>query len=740
MRMKSKALALILALAMVLSLAVPAFAADADDAAASSATVTIPEAGEGDIVILHSNDVHGAIEGYATMAALKAYYQELGAEVLLVDAGDYIQGTTYVSVSQGATAIEMMNLAGYDYAAVGNHEFDYGYANLAELAPKAEFEILSANTLYNGKAAFGDHAVVTLGDVKVGIFGMETPETATKAHPAKIQGVTFLAGEELYACAQAEVDALKAAGCDYIIGLGHLGVDDETKATANRSIDMLVKVTGIDVFIDAHSHSTISVIEEKIAAEGGSGNKVGDTLVTSTGTKFANFGVVVIAADGTITTNLISAEDAAKVVTPDAKVAARAAEIIAEIEAIYGATFATTEVRLNGDRDPGNRTEETNLGNLITDAMLWYATKDGGLEVEDDYVVAVTNGGGIRATIEAGDITMNDINTVLPFGNTVAIVYVDGASLLEALEASTYSTPTAVGGFPQVSGIEFTINTEEEFDQGDLYPGSTYYQPNSISRVTINSINGKDFNPEATYAVVTNDFCAAGGDTYYAFKVAPNVMDTGVPMDEAVMAYITEELDSVVTAEKYGKTEGRITIGEFGKSEAPAGTFIDVAADAWYAEAVNYVVEAQIMNGVPGGKFDPAGTVTRGTLMTMLARYAGEDTTPAAGEAWYQPGMDWAVEAEISDGTAPERAITRQEVAALLYRYVGSPEAEADLSAFTDADSIADWAEDAMVWAVANGILQGSNNALNPAGTATRDVIAQIMMNFCVLAATAEAA
>lgn len=574
-------LPLLLALVMVFSLAMPAFAAEGEEPAAAA----LPEAGKGDIVILHSNDVHGQIQGvtgdsknpvpngYAYMAALKAYYKGLGAEVLLVDAGDYIQGDPYVNLSKGATAIELMNLAGYDFAALGNHEFDFGYANMVELEKQADFEILSANTMLNGKPVFGTHAVVELGGKKVGIFGMETPETATKAHPAKLEGVEFLSGEEMYACAQAEVDALK--DCDYIICLGHLGVDDETAATANRSIDMLKEVKGIDVFIDGHSHSTIDFITGKI---GTGKNKVGDTYVTSTGTKFNNYGVVILKADGAIQTELVSAEEAAKL-TPDKGVADRAQKIIDDIEKELGVVFAKTEVELNGAKAPGNRTEETNLGDLITDAMLWFATKDGGLEVNLDHVVALTNGGGIRATIKAGDITMKNINTVLPFGNTVAIVYVTGEALLEALEASTFCTPEAVGGFPQVAGVEFTLNTAIEFDQGEQYPGSTYFAPKTIKRVTINSINGKPFDPKATYAVVTNDFTAAGGDTYYSFKVAPSVMDTGTPLDEAVVLYIKEVLKGVVPAKLYGEVRGSIKIiheAPKDPTQPPTGDFVAV--------------------------------------------------------------------------------------------------------------------------------------------------------------------
>ena len=341
---------------------------------------------------------------------------------------------------------------------------------------------------------------------------------------------------------------LKNEGCNYIICLGHLGIDDETALTKNRSIDLLEKVTGIDVFIDGHSHST----EEEIAEKTNADRKVGDTVLTSTGTKIENIGVVTI-KDSAITTETVSAETVE--VPADSEIAARAAAILAEVEAEYGTVFAKTEVKLNGEKAPGNRTEETNLGDLITDALVWKATQEG--EAVD---AAITNGGGIRATIEAGDITKKDVNTVLPFGNTLSIIKITGAELLEVLEASTFCTPEAIGGFPQVSGIEFTLDTAKAYDQGDEYPGTTYFAPKTINRVTITSVGGKGFDPAATYTIATNDFMASGGDTYYRFVNATANYDLGIAMDEVVMQYITDVLGGTVTAEKYGEPAGRITI------------------------------------------------------------------------------------------------------------------------------------------------------------------------------------
>ena len=539
--MKKKLLSLLLALAMVFTLAA---CGEKKPDPGKDATATEP------VVILHTNDVHGAVSNYAKVAALASQYESEGAYVLILDAGDFSQGDTAVSVSEGATAVELMNMVGYDAVALGNHEFDYGFEALKKNMENAQFPVLAANVKYNGELAFDDAAVFTTpGGTKIGVFGLDTPETATKAHPGKIQGVTFAGGEELYQIAQDMANMLREdEGCNYVICLGHLGIDDETAATGNRSIDLLNKVTGIDVFIDGHSHSDLEAIK---AATGGTG-KVGSTLLTSTGTKLASIGCIIMDKDSISVKSLPTAE---LTTTPDKVVAARAAAIQKQIDDDYGTVFAKTTYELNGAKAPnGNRDGETNLGDLITDALVWGAKKNG--EAVD---AAVTNGGGIRATIKAGDITKKDVNTVLPFGNTLSIVKVTGAELLEALEASTYCTPDALGGFPQVSGIAFTVDTAKTYDAGSLYPDSTYHAPKSINRVTIQSVGGKPFDAKAVYTIATNDFMAAGGDTYYAFKTASANYDLGVPMDEVLMDYIKTELKGVV-GDTYAQPQGRITI------------------------------------------------------------------------------------------------------------------------------------------------------------------------------------
>ena len=518
-------------------------------------TVSTPQSFEGKTIILHSNDVHGQLDGYASIAGLAEFFRAKGAEVILTDSGDFSQGSVYVSLSKGHSAIEMMNAVGYDVVTLGNHEFAFGYDQLMENLKDAKFQTICANVTKDGEAILPASTIIeTQSGIKLGFFGMETPQTASKVNPNMIHGVKITTFDSLYTCAQESVDALKEQGADLVIGLWHLGIDDEATTDGYRSVDVLDHVTGVDLVLDGHSHTVMTQSDDA-------------KPVQSTGTKFAYVGVVVIdnatkAIEDHFLINTVY-------IPKDEAVAAAAQEIISAVDEKYGTAFATSEVLLNGERNPGNRTEETNLGDLICDALVWSVTKEGGLEQQEPTdIVGITNGGGIRASIEAGDVSMKDINNVLPFGNTVAVIYVTGAELLEALEASTFITPEAIGAFPQTSGIEWTIDTTVAYAQGNLYinadgSDTTYYGPASIGRVSIQSVNGQPFDPAATYAVVTNDFCAAGGDTYNVFMRAYNEgtgFDTGVPMDEAVVDYITNALDGKITAEAYGEPRGSLTI------------------------------------------------------------------------------------------------------------------------------------------------------------------------------------
>lgn len=654
-----KFLSVLLAMAMVLSLTVTGFAIE-DTATTREPEVMTEEATmAGKTVILHTNDVHGAIEGYAYITALKADYEAKGAEVILVDAGDYSQGEVYVSDTKGLDAVEMMNVTGYDVVTLGNHEFDYGYAQLKANMTKADFKILCANVYgEDGTPIFdANYTYTTKSGVKIGFFGMETPEAQTKANPALIKGLKF--DTDLKAVAEKQLEALKDD--DVVIALSHLGVDDSSKPYT--SYDLYNAAKGIDFIIDGHSHSVMT--------KGKNGEPI-----QSTGTKFANIGVIVIDdATKKIESNSLYEikEDTAK----DAAVAAAAQKIIDRIDKEYGAVFAKSKVELNGAKAPnGNRDGETNNGDLITDAMLWKVMQNKeGLTVNEDHVVAITNGGGIRAAIKVGDVTKKDIKTVLPFGNTIEVIYVTGTELLEALEASTFCVPESIGGFPQVSGISYTISTGAVYDaNAETYPASTYYGPKSINRVTINSINGKEFKANDTYAVVTNNFCAEGGDTYYAFAAATSKFDTGVTLDMAVMDYITKELKGVI-GEQYAAPQGRILMNPFK----------DVKVSSWFGKYVIDLYNDGIINGTSATTYAPNDTLTWAAALKLLLVSNGDlKAADATGADWSKNAIAKAAElglvAADLDGT---KAISRLEFCQIAAKLNKLAESKTE-SKFTD--------------------------------------------------------
>lgn len=494
-------------------------------------------------VILHTNDVHGAVEGYSYINPLKKAYEDEGATVLLMDAGDYISGGIYVNASEGESAITLMNQVGYDYVGLGNHEFEYGQEHLNDLLSKGTFKVLCSNVFKDDKTIYDSEVVIKIGNLKIGVFALETPEVLTKTNPEGNRGLTIPSYGEMYEIAQKEIEKLKKES-DLIICLSHLGIDDES--TGNRSYDLYYNAPGIDFIIDAHSHSVMTEGDNK-------------EPIQSTGTKFENIGVIVIDNETKkIESNeLIPTEG----LEQDTDVLATAQNVIQTVDAEYDKVIAKTLVDLNGVKE-NVRTKETNLGDLATDAMLWAFKNENKVDVDDDHIVVIQNGGGIRTSIPTGDITRKQTFEVFPFGNTISVNYCTGYELLETLEASTFSTPEAAGGFPQIAGMKIVIDTTKKYDQGELYPESTYYGPNSIQRVTILEVNGKPFNLDDTYAVIDNDFVSAGGDTYYALRagrLTGNAYDTPITLDSALANYIMYELGGVV-GEEYKEPQGRISI------------------------------------------------------------------------------------------------------------------------------------------------------------------------------------
>ena len=537
----------------------------ADDTTAETETPAAPAAAEladdytGKTVILQSNDVHGAIDRYQYMAGLRNELEKRGADVILADSGDYSQGSPYVNFYKGSSAIRMMNKTGYDVATLGNHEIDYSTDNLFKITEKAEFSILCADMYHagTGEEPFADTEVVDAGDVRIGFFGLDTPESKTKTDPKKLGGYDFYDNESdptIYERAQQCVDELKEEGADVIVCVCHLGVDASSEPYCSYNI--YEETTGIDLMLDGHSHTVMT------EGEGG-------TPIMSSGTKIQNIGMAVIDEKSKEVESRQLYEVTEDSYT-DEEVLKEAHAIMAEVDAAYGYKVGESLVELNGATTAesatapftnGNRDGETNLGDFVTDAVRWKLTEDDeGLGLDADKSVVVLNGGGNRDWIHKGDVTRMDIHTVWPFSNSLYIVTVTGKELLEVLEAGSFCTPEGVGGFPQVAGIDYTIDTTQEYDaQKECYPGSTYYGPASIQRVTVNSINGQPFDENAEYHVLTTDFCADGGDTYYALTRAVSSLDTGVMLDDAVTDYLETGLGGVI-GEEYAEAAGRIHI------------------------------------------------------------------------------------------------------------------------------------------------------------------------------------
>ena len=548
-----KLLSLVLALAMMLCVFAPAVAEGAL---------------EGKLVILHTNDMHGRAVatddqlGYARIATLKKTLQAQGAEVLLMDAGDFSQGTPVVNLGYGKNAVEFLNATGYDIAVPGNHEFDWGADNMEQNMANAQFAVVCANLTRaaDGTTIFPANKIYETAIGKVGVFGLTTPEIMTKTHPDKIKNISLPQAEELYAVAAAQVAELEAPGCDMIVCLAHLGDADES--ITNRSIDVLANVEGIDLFIDGHSHTTLDggVVEgETLRVSTGEYSEAIGYVVAESVTEDEVTSIALTAGLYTLADNAEAAFALGAGLAIDEEVAAVVNAIDAKVEEELSATFAKTEVLLDGNRAPGVRTQETNLGDFSADAILWSAKQALG---EDKVDAALTNGGGIRASIEVGDVTMKTMKTVFPFGNEVATLTLTGAELLEALEAATWCIPEAIGAFPQVAGIEFTIDTSVAFENGEQYANSTYYAPaNPGSRVTIATVGGEAWAADAEYVIATNDFTAAGGDTYgvFAYPFQQTGYKTGVALEDALINYTQTVLGGVIGAE-YAAPAGRITI------------------------------------------------------------------------------------------------------------------------------------------------------------------------------------
>lgn len=575
-----KLFSLLLALVMVLSLAAPVFAAEAE-----GETVTI----------LYTNDVHTYIDKDLNYT-VAAQYRDTLDNVLLVDAGDHIQGTAFGSLDKGKTIIDLMNLARYDVATLGNHEFDYGMEGCMNAIEWAQFPYVSCNFYHEKDGVKGDNVlesykVFEIGGQKIAIIGITTPESFTKSTPAYFQDedgnyIYGIAGgedgSELYETVQETIDAASKEA-DVIIGLGHLGVDPSSKPWTSEEV--IANTTGFDAFIDGHSHTEVPMEE----VEDAEGNIV---ILTQTGSYFNNLGQMTIAPDGSITTELLTPTDveAALYKTYIAKLYAgelSAEELEAETETCrsgwidqvneeLGVVIGTTEDVLDNYAEDGTRlvrSQETNSGDFAADALYYLFDQT---SVVDGYPVdmAIMNGGGIRNEAITGDISYLTCKNMHTFGNVACFIQVTGQQILDALEfgARGVGTGEEIGGFLHVAGAKYTIDTSVEssvtMDDKGVFTGvDGDYRVKDVQILDHETGKYEDLDPEATYNLAGYNYTLRDlGDGFSMFDGATNILDY-VMEDYMVLANYVQSFEDTdgdglpnVTGYEDLEGQGRITI------------------------------------------------------------------------------------------------------------------------------------------------------------------------------------
>ena len=524
-----------------------------------------------DIVILFTSDVHCGVDqgfGYAGLQAVRDSLVAAGNAVILVDDGDNIQGEPLGTMTKGEASIDLMNRMGYSIAIPGNHEFDYGMDQFLALTEKAEFDYISCNFNKSGELVFQPYVIRELDGLKVAFVGVTTPETLTSSTPRyfKDESGEYVygffqdeSGEGVYSAVQAAVDDARAEGADYVVVMGHMGNEEACRPWTYD--DVISHTNGIDVFLDGHSHDTNQVVMK---------NKDGDDVLRSAcGTKLACIGWCRIDKDGKLTTGLYTWDNKESVPqllglsNEMSEAVAAATDVLNEK---LGEVVAASQVDLtindpeeldsNGRPIRMVRRAETNLGDVCADAYLANSGAD----------IAFVNGGGIRTNISAGDITLNDILKVHPFGNEMCVIEVTGQQVLDALEWGARAVPSENGGFLQVAGLTYEIHSYIESsctsDENGMFTGVE-----GERRVKNVLVGGEPIDPEATYTLASHNYMLLEkGDGYTMFEGA-KVLQNCVKLDNQVLIdYITDFLGGVIGPEYEELTgQGRIVIVE----EAP---------------------------------------------------------------------------------------------------------------------------------------------------------------------------
>ena len=718
-----KLIALLLAVCMVLGLMTTVFAADEKS---------------NDIVILHTDDAHCGVNdnlGYAGVAAYKAEMKKTHNYVALVDCGDAIQGESIGTLSAGAYLVDIMNEVGYDFATFGNHEFDYKLPQLAKLTKQAKYQYLACNFKYIGKGTsdlnYKPYEIVTYGDKKVAFIGIVTPESFTKSTPAYFQDesgnyiYSFSedeTGTALYETVQKTVDEVRAAGADYVIAMGHLGNEGITDRWTSKAV--IANTTGIDAVLDGHDH--VAGVQ-KVA------NKDGKQIVlTEPGTKFENLGKLTIKTDGTITAELISPKEFTE---KDAGITAYITKLTDTFKEYVSKVVAKSSIALPDKDENGNRlvrNHETALGDLCADAF----------RVMMDADIGIMNGGGIRKPIKAGDITLDNILSVFPWGNLPCKMEVTGQTVLDMLEMGAINYPEESGGFLSVSGLKYTImagvpSSIELTDKGEFSKVAGKYRVTNVQVLNKKTNEYEPLDLNKTYTLGGIDYtilyCGDGFTMFNDSKVL-KAGDASYTDAQMVVDYIENKLGGTI-GEEYAKPQGRISVNT------------DIKGSDWFYEAADYVLSNGLMTGTSDTTFTPNGALTRGMLVTVLYRMAGspkvegkvsEKFSDCTDGSWYADAVLWASANKVVDGYEdgtfkPTKSITRQEMAKVLYGYdkIGGKTAEGitEKLTYTDLDAIADWALEAVTYCTAEKYLAGSNGAFSPKGTATRAMGAKVLMN-----------
>ena len=554
-----KALSLTLALCLLVSLFV-------GFGGASAFAEGETPAEERDLAILFTSDVHCAVDsgwGYVGLYQVKENLAK-NYNVLLVDDGDAIQGEPIGTMTKGESLIDIMNAVGYDLAIPGNHEFDYGMDRFFELVERAEFPYISCNFNKGGELVLDPWVIKEVGGMKIGFVGVSTPYTLRSSTPRYFMDENgefiygFLqdeSGKLVYDAVQKAVDDVRAAGAEYVIVMGHMG--NEAECSPWTYGEVVSATNGIDAFLDGHSHDT-DIVPMK--------NKDGDEVIRAAcGTKMQNIGMLTITRDGKISAELLSWDSstaAPKLLGLDNEASKVIAAETDELNAKLSEVVANTAVDLIIE-DPEARTSEgkpvriirnteTNLGDLCADAYLDQA---------GDADIAFVNGGGIRVTLKAGDITLGNILKVHPFGNSLTVIEVSGQQVLDALEWSVHSLPGEFGGFDHVAGLTFEVDTSIDSpcvqDEKGFFDHVDESMPRRVSNVMVGD---EPIDPAKTYKLASHDYQLLNeGDGYTMFKGC-NVLQESVKLDNQVLIdYIVDTLGGSVNAgyeNPYG--QGRI--------------------------------------------------------------------------------------------------------------------------------------------------------------------------------------